>query len=196
MALSDQFTILQKINFDDAYNAFLGLDKRRQMAVGIAAVVLALLLMVLPLSCVSDQLDAERTEYDKYMDKASEFFGILDEYAKLQHRLDQSQEVFSRMGADSLSAIVYNVAGSNGIEKNRIELKSVASSPNDAIQEVGKEVRMRDVSFDQLVTFMDKLAAYDQLPLTIKKVDIKVDPNKRQIMHQVSFTVSTIKPNK
>ena len=44
--------------------------------------ILALLLLFMPLSCVSEQLNAKQEDYDKYMAKASELFGILNEYGK------------------------------------------------------------------------------------------------------------------
>jgi hypothetical protein len=196
LALSDKIPFLQKINFDDLYNAFLGLDRRRQTAFGVAAALGALALLFLPMSCVSEQLGAKQADYDKYVARASEFFGILNEYGKLQKGLDRVQESFSKMGADSLSTVIYNMAEEIGIQKSKVELKSVNLAENEAFQEVGKEVSMRDVQFDELMKFMDKLSSYDQLPLSIKKASIKADPNKRNVMHQVSFTVSTIKPNK
>lgn len=196
MALSDKIPILQKINFDDLYNAFLGLDRRRQVIFGVVAVLLALTALFMPLSCVSEQLGAKQADYDKYVERASEFFGVLNEYGKLQRNLDRVQENFSKMGADSLSTVIYNLAEEIGIQKSKIELKSVNLAANDAFQEVGKEVNMRDVQFDDLLKFMEKLASYDQLPLSIKKATIKADVKKRNVMHQASFTVSTIKPNK
>lgn len=197
MALSDKITILQKINFDDLYNTFLGLDKRRQVLIGAAAGLVLLFLLFLPASCVSQKLNERENEYVEYLDKASEFFGMIAEYEKLQKNFSKVEKSFQNLGSDPLRTVVYKLGEDFGIEASKIQLETLKSTASSEIfQEVGKEVSMRNVQVDVVIKFIEKLENYEEVPLLIKKVNMKADKNDKRLLRQVSFTVSTIRPNK
>lgn len=196
LALFEKITVLQKFNPDDLYNTFLGLDKKRQVGMAVGLLFGVLLLLYLPVSFVSQKLDEKKREFDKYAEKAAEFYGTRNEFNQLQNSFDKIQQNLTKLGTDFLSTTIYNLAEEIDIPKNKIELKSISLAANDTFQEVGKDVQMMNVPYDQLMRFLNRLQNYDMLPLTIKKLSIKPDANKRQIMHQINFTVTTIKPNK
>lgn len=192
----EKLNLGEKLNFDDAYNTFLGLERKQQMAVSIGLVVVLLFLIYLPMSFVASLLGDKEEAYTAYLKKAQEIVALKTRYTERKGRFQKFEQSFSKLGSDSLRTVIYNLAEDNGIEKTSLEMKSVNLSSNEQFSEVGSDVRIRQIELDQALNFIHKLETYDALPLTIKKVLLKADPNDRMMLKEVSFTVSTIKPNK
>ena len=58
-----KYSLLERINFEDLYNAFLGLEQRQQTLIVIGGVVLALLLVFVPISCATSKLGKLQKDY-------------------------------------------------------------------------------------------------------------------------------------
>lgn len=192
----EKLNLGEKLNFDDAYNTFLGLERKQQMAVSIGLVVVLLFLIYLPVSFVAALLGDKEEAYAAYLKKAQEIVALKTRYTERKGRFQKFEQSFSKLGSDSLRTVIYNLAEENDIEKTSLEMKSVNLSSNEQFSEVGSDVRIRQIELDQALNFIHKLETYDALPLTIKKVFLKADSNDRMMLKEVSFTVSTIKPNK
>lgn len=198
MALSDKIPVLQKINLDDVYNVFMGLDKRQQILAAVGAVLVLLLPFFLMILFFSSKLDEQKQTYDSYVTQASELMGVLTDYSHLQKSFDHEEEVLSKLGSDSLGTVLYNQAEEIGIAKSKVTLKTVnmAADPNSKFQEVGKEVTLQNVNLDEVMNLLDHLSKNEDLHLTVKKLTMKPDLNKKYLMHQVAFTITTVKPSK
>lgn len=195
MSLLEKINPVTKLSYDDIYNTFLGLERRQQM---IAVSVLAVLLIVIlfaPITCVTSKLNEKEEEYKEYGGMASELYAVLGEYSALRGDFRKIEESFGKLGGDSLSRVIYSLAEEIGIKKSNVSLKSVNLSTSDLFEEVGKQATIKNALFDQTIRLLDQLVNYKELPLSIKKLAIKVDPQNKQVMKSVTFTVSTIKPN-
>ena len=198
MSILDRFLEWKKFSFDDLYNAFLGMERRSQIYITVGLTLFLLILLLWPVSCVSSRLSAKQTEYEDYIKKATEVYGVLSEYSQIQKRFDQLYQGLNKQGKDVLQTLVYDLAEASGIDIkiHRIEVKTAKLTSNEFYEEIGKEVQMRRVPLDQLLSFLNKLLEYDQLPLAIKKLDMKVEPRQRDVLRDVEFVISTIRVNK
>lgn len=165
------------------------------MAISALSIVFVLILF-LPLSCVSSKLNEKEDEYKKYTEKASELYQVLAEYSVLKNNFSKIEKSISKLGRDSLSGIVYNIAEENGIKKTNVNLKSVSLPSGELFTEIGKQVSIDNITFDQAIRLLDALVKYEELPLNIKKLNIKVDAKNKLIMKTVAFTLTSVQPNK
>ena len=198
MSILDRFLEWKKFSFDDLYNAFLGMERRSQIYITVGLTLFLLILLLWPVSCVSSRLSAKQTEYEDYIKKATEVYGVLSEYSQIQKRFDQLDQGLNKQGKDVLQTLVYDLAEASGIDIkiHRIEVKTAKLTSNEFYEEIGKEVQMRRVPLDQLLSFLNKLLEYDYLPLATQKLDMKVEPRQRDVLRDVEFVISTIRVNK
>lgn len=198
MSILDHFSEWKKFSFDDLYNAFLGMERRSQVYLSIGLALFLLLLLLWPVSCVSSRLSAKQMEYEGYIKKAAEVYGVLSEYSQIQKKFEQLDQGLNKQGKDVLQTLVYDLAEASGIDIkiHRVEVKTAKLTANELYEEVGKEVTMRRVPLDQLLSFLSKLLEYEELPLVMKQLDLKVEPKQRDVLRDVEFVVSTIRVNK
>jgi hypothetical protein len=196
MSLLDKLNLSDKLNFDDLYNTFVGLERRQQIIFVSAASLIVILMLFIPAGCVSSKLNEKQTEYEDYTSMASEFYAVLTEYADLKRGFGDLEKSVSRLGNDSLSKVIYNLSEEMGIKKSSVSLKSISTSSSDLFIEEGKQATIKNIKFDQMVKLIEQLENYSDLPLNIKKLTAKVDPKNKQIMRSLSFSVTTIKPKK
>lgn len=195
MSLLEKINSFTKLSYDDIYNTVLGLERRQQMIAASVLVVLLIVLLFAPITCVTSKLNEKEDEYKEYVGMASELYAVLGEYSALRGDFGKIEESFGKLGSDSLSRVIYSLAEEIGIKKSNVSLKSVSLSSSDLFEEVGKQATIKNALFDQTIRLLDQLVHYKELPLSIKKLAIKVDPQNKQLMKSVTFTVSTVKPN-
>ena len=190
----EQFKNLQKINFDDWYNTFLGMDKRQQALSVFGFVVFFLLVLWVPSHFLTLKISALEENYQSYQKDAQKLKQTLGEYTSLQSALGQSSTAAAE---DNLSALIYNMAEEFGIPQKKVGLKSMGKLPQgDLFEQDGKDIDIKSVPFDQLMRLVNGLESNTKLPVVIKKLNLKVDKKNRQVINQASFTVMTIKAKK
>jgi len=184
--------ISSKLNLDDLYNTYLSFEKKQQVVVGIIAGILLLLVLFVPVSCVSSKLNEKEEVYTKYAKKASQLFGVLNEIKELETSIGNIK-AGSKLGSDPLKKVLYTVTDDIGIERQKIVPKtSNIPSTDKLFAEIGKDVEIKNVLFSQTIELLDKLVHNDDLPVNLKKLKIKVDQKNKQVMKSVSFTMTTI----
>ena len=127
---------------------------------------------------------------------ASELYGVLDQYKGLKANFDSVKKSSAKLGGDPLKGIVYNITDEVEVERPRVTLKTVNSLEGELFTEIAKAVTIKNIRFDQSINLLDKLTHYEKIPVRITKLNIKVEPKDRQNMRSLSFTVSTMRPNK
>lgn len=196
MGLLEKFGLQDKLNLDDLYNTFLSLEKKQQMAAGIGIAVALIVLMVLPVTCVSSKLSEREEEYNSYLDKAAEFNGIVQQYSMLKANLDDVKKQLDKLGIDPLKGVLYNATDAIGIDRRTVTPKKIPDLAGDLFTEEGKDVQIQNIRFDQMVKLLDRLINNDQLPVTIRKMTAKADSKDKQMIKTLSFTMTTMIPNK
>lgn len=196
MSFFEKFSKLKRFNFDDIYNSFLSLDKRGQILSGIGFVLIILLILLLPASCVSSKLSSKEGEYNDYLNKASQVYGYLLQYSRLQKNFEKAGQDLSKSGKDALQTIVYNLAEEVGININRVSVKSYKSTPKENYEEITIEVSVSSVLLDEMLKLIDKLTHYDKLPLKLLKVVLNVDNREKNTLRKSDLVISTIRLSK
>lgn len=193
MALTDKI----RFNYDDIYNAVLGLERRQQVllltGVGLVAVTLIFLAIYIFMGTISES----REDYEGHLDSAALLLGRAIEFDELQKSYGQVGESTSKLGADPLNTAIYGLAEELGFKDNVASVTTVAVAPSTSqFQEVSKSVMLKNVTLEKLIQFLDKLTRYDQLPMSIKKLNLRPDVSRKTVIHQATMTVSTYVPAK
>lgn len=192
MTLLDRLKNIRKINFDDLYYSFLGLEKKQQTYVVIGLIGVFLILLWLPTRFFSNMLLEKEQSYLKYKKDAERLNQMMTEYTTLQKALN---ETASGTG-DNLSELIYGRAESMGIPKKKISLKTLKLPAGELITQEGKDVEVNKVPFDQFMKFIHDIQMTKRFPIAINKLVIKIDRLNRQVVNQASFSVVTIKARK
>lgn len=187
---------LSRVNLDDLYNDFLGLEKNQQILVVSGIGLVLLLLLFLPINCVSSKINEKEDRYHRYAKMASEFYAIQEEYSRLKKSFDQVKNQASRLGTDPLKRVLYDLTDGIGIERSKIEPKTMSPVVGELFTEIGKEVTIENVRFDQVITLLGELVNFKDLPIHIKSLQIKADKNNKQLMNKVKFTITTMRPSR
>lgn len=196
MSLLDKLGIQDKLNFDDLYNKFLGLARNQQIAVSVGIAIVILVVLLLPVSCVSTKLGEREEEYKDYVKKAAQFYGVLGEYKKLTEDFDVIKTRTAKLGKDPLTAILYKVADAVELKKSDLTAKTEGEIKSELFTEFPKKVEVKNARFDQVIRMLDLLANNEELPVKIKQLDMEANPKDKQFMKKVSFTASVVEPNK
>ncbi len=192
MALTDKISSLSKLSFDDLYNSFLSLEKKQQVGTVAVLAVLILILLFLPVSCVGSKLSEKKNAYLEHAKTVADFYRVADEYQKIKGRFDSLKNSETELGGDPLKTVLYQVADELQIERQRVTPKTVSPVEGDLFIEVGKEVSVRNIRFDQAIQFLSKLIQNTDLPLKVKKLDMQVDAKNRQTIRTMTFTLTTL----
>jgi len=195
MSILDKIDLKNKLNFDDWYNTFLGLDRQQQILVSIGLGIALIILLSLPISCVSSKLGEKESEYRNYEEMVSEFYGIQNEYTQLRTSFEQLRRQSQTLGTDSLKTILYNVTDELGIDRRKVTPKTMNPVAGDIFTEMIKDVTIKNIRFDQCIKLLGKLVENPDIPITIKKVDIKADKQNKQMINTMTFTMATLKLN-
>lgn len=193
MALADKI----RFNYDDVYNAVLGLERRQQILLlsGLSAVVLFLAIVVIYF--FSGTISESRHDFEKHLDSAALLLGRAIEFDELQKSYGQIGEASSKLGPDPLNTAIYGLAEELGVKDNVESVTTVAVPPSTSqFQEVSKSVTLKNVPLDKLIHFLDKLTNHSELPMLVKKLNLKPDVSRKTVIHQATMTVSTYMPAK
>lgn len=183
-----------KLNFDDIHNIYLSLEKKQQLIVTASLIFLLLLVIFIPLSCVSANLSSKKQDYEDHVQKASELLGILAEIKRFELSFSDIK-TNKELGSDPIKKVLYTVTDEIGIDRQMVvDKKANIPSSDKAFTEVGKDVELKNILFSQTIDLLHKLLNNAELPLNIKKLQIKVDPKNKQVMKTVSMTITTIEP--
>lgn len=196
MSITEKIKSLSKINFDDLYNDFLGLERNQQIMAVAGIALVALVILFIPISCVSSKISEKEDQYLKFSKMASEFYGIQQQYTDLKKSFDQIKKASSILGVDPLKRVLYNITDEIGIDRSRIDDKTSSPIKGELFTTVGKDVTIKNIRFDQVVDLLSQLVNFKDVPITIKTLKIKTDKKDRQVMREIKLSISTIRPNR
>jgi len=196
VSITEKIKSLSKINFDDLYNDFLGLERNQQIMAVAGIALVALVILFIPISCVSSKISEKEDQYLKFSKMASEFYGIQQQYTDLKKSFDQIKKASSILGVDPLKRVLYNITDEIGIDRSRIDDKTSSPIKGELFTTVGKDVTIKNIRFDQVVDLLSQLVNFKDVPITIKTLKIKTDKKDRQVMREIKLSISTIRPNR
>ncbi|MCP5464605.1 MAG: type II secretion system protein M [Deltaproteobacteria bacterium] len=194
MSLLDKIDIRDRLNVDDLYNTFLGFDRRQQTLVSIGVVFVVLLLLFLPLSCVNSALNEQQQSYEEELQRASELYGLLNQYESVQSKIAKLKKDSSSLGSDPLKQVIYEIADQVGIERRAISPSTIPPKNGEFFSELTKEVKIKNIRFDHLMNFLNGLVRFDKIPVSVRVLTMEADPRRKGYMRSVSLTLVTVRP--
>lgn len=191
-----KYGLLGRLNIEDLYNAFLGLEQRQQvLAVG-GAVLMLLALIIVPVTCATSKLGDLESEYDKNKKEWDSFMGRIGTYQAGKEALAQKRDQIGRGGlSGSLTTIVETLARESEIGDKIERLKpATGDSSSEYFDEEGVDVVLSGVSLSQAVSFLYKVENY-QPPLRLKNLQLKTRYGKRNEL-TATMRIMTLKLKK
>ena len=187
-----KYSFLGRINFEDLYNAFLNLDQRRQiLAVGVGVLVI-LMVVFLPITCATSKLSGLENDFEKGKKISDSLMGKIASYQQAKGELDSLKEKFAGSAGGSLTTAVESLANETGIGDKIERLKPTQLGSTDFFDEEGVDAVVSKVTLEQTTDFLSKVENYAQLPMRIKKLQIKPRYGSRDEM-TVTLTISTLR---
>ncbi len=187
-----KYSLIGRINFEDLYNAFLGLEQRQQTILVLGSIVLLIIFIVMPVTCASSKLGKLQGDYDKSLKEAGDLVGKIGAYQEAKASLDGLKKQYNSNKAASLTTVMEAIANENGIGPNVDKLKPINLESTDYYDELGVDASLTKVSLDQVLSYLYKIENNQDVPLRVKKLQIKPSYQNRSMLN-VTLQVSTIK---
>jgi type II secretory pathway component PulM len=166
--------------------------REKILVIGAAvAVVLALLytLVIDPMLAASTRLDRQIRKGEQDL-KA--LYTYRRDYQQQKQILDSIDAQLRRQKSFALFSRLEEVARNTGTRNKIDSMKPTTSSPSEAFNEESVEVRMEDVTLEELKQYLYQLEQSPQF-VKVKRLYIKPRLNDRQRL-SVTFRVSTFTP--
>lgn len=190
MAMFGKGSLKEKLNVEELYNHFLGLDsQQRTFAIAGIAVVL-LLLIIIPITCASSKLSQKEKKILNHSKNMDELVDHLAEYQSVQNKLKQIEAQWAGRSKISISSTLESLSAQSGLDKNIDSIKEQPPSTGDLLVENAADVRLSRVGLSQLLDYLYKVETYQQGALKITKIQLKPRYDNRQLF-DVSFTVTS-----
>lgn len=190
MALKAGSINLDRLKIQNLYNTYLGLQPREQTIALIAAGIILVLVVILPVMAASGKIDKLGKAID---DGNSQLKNITREIDDLNDAKVQLKDVESTLagGFDaSLSTTLETLAGKAGIKDRIDSLKEKPAAPSDLFDEASVDGRLKKVTLNELVDYLYSIEEDPEKLLRLKRLQIKPRyDNKKEF--DVSFQVST-----
>lgn len=186
-------SILSRIPWEEAYISFLALEQKKQLMVGASALLVLLLIILVPISCASRRLGKMENEYLNSQKNLVRLAQQVQAYTDLKGSAQALDASIKRNKNASLSTVLEGLANDVGIGKNINSLKPRKISSNDAYEEQGLDVQLREVSLQNITDYLQKIESSPRLRMKVSKVQIKPKTTNRSML-DVTFQVSTLIP--
>ena len=119
----------------------------------------------------------------------------INDYQASRKRLEEIQKQLSAGGGQSLTTVLETLANEEGIGGSIEKLKPVNMGTSDYFDEVGVDAAIGKVSLDQVVNYLSRIEAHPDIPMKVKKLQIKPRYGGRSQL-SVTFQVSTVQIKK
>ena len=191
MAGSSKYSLKERLNVEELYNVFLGLDSRQQIIALVGTGIFLLLLIFIPISCASSKISKKEKNVLNHQKNMEDLQTKLREYQDLIGRQKAIEGSWSGKGKVAISTTLESLSAQSGIDKNIDSIKeNPATASSDILDEQSASVRVSRVSLQQALDYLYKIETFPQAGFKVKKLQIKPRYDNRQLF-DVSFDVST-----
>lgn len=190
MAIFGKGSLKEKLNVEELYSHFLGLDSQQRNAAIAGIVVVLLLLIIIPITCASSKLSQKEKKILNHSKNMDDLVSDLSEYQTVQNKMKQMESQWAARSKISLSSTLESLSAQSGLDKNIDSIKEQPPSAGDLLVENSADVRLSRVGLSQLLDYLYKVETYQQGALKVTKIQLKPRYDNRQLF-DVSFTVTT-----
>lgn len=190
MAMFGKGSFKDKLNVEELYNHFLGLDSQQRNIAIVGIAVVLLLLIIVPITCASSKLSQKEKKILNHSKNMDDLVSDLAEYQTVQNKMKQMESQWAARSKISLSSTLESLSAQSGLDKNIDSIKEQPPSAGDLLIENAADVRLSRVGLSQLLDYLYKVESFQQGALKIGKIQLKPRYDNRQLF-DVSFTVTT-----
>ena len=185
-------SLKERLNLEEIYNQFLGLDPQQRILAVVGLAVVLLLIIIVPISCASSKLSKLEKNVTSHQKNMDDLMGKLKEYQSLQNRMKAVEAQWASRSNVSLSTTLENLSAQSGLDKNIDSIKEQppAGSDKDILEEHVAAVRVSRAPLTQAMDYLYKIESLPNAGLKIKKLQMKPRYDNRQLF-DLSFEVST-----
>jgi hypothetical protein len=170
MAIKEQYNSFSSFRFSKLYNIFMGLSLRNQMIGAGIGVFLVILLIIFPLSIVSGKIDSLKEGIASTQNKIQDVLNKVGEYERVKQEAAMMEKKFGALA--SMTSKIESLARDQGLEENIEVLKEKNTLPRDRIIEVPIELKMRNITLEQLVDLVYEIENQELGLMRVKKLKL------------------------
>ena len=187
-----KLSLKERLNVEEIYNQFLGLDPNQRILALVGTAIVLLLIIIIPISCASSKiskLERNVINHEKNMD---DLVSKLKEYQSLQNRVKAVEGQWAGRSRVSLSTTLESLSAQSGLDKNIDAIKEQPPSmgEKDILEEHVAAVRVSRAPLAQAIDYLYKIESFPNAGLKVKKLQMKPRYDNRQLF-DLSFEVST-----
>ncbi len=190
MALNLGRFSISSLKLDTLYNVYLGMNPREQTIALVAAIVVVLLVLILPVTVASSRISKLEDDANRGRGQIREVMRAIEGYDEKKVELEQLQKMVGGGFDSSISTTLETLAEKNEIKDKIDSLKERAAAPSEIFDEASVDVRLKKVTLQQLITYLHAIENNPNTLLRLKKLSIKSRFDNKQELN-TSFTVST-----
>jgi general secretion pathway protein M len=160
------------------------------MGAGVAILLALLFTMVIdPMLAYSARLDKQIVAAQREL---QDVYTLQQEYQRQKSVIDRINAQLKRQKSFSVFSRLEELAKQTDTRNKILYIKPTVSRPNDAYEEESVEIKMEDVTLEQLIKYLFQIENSPQF-MKIKSLYIKPHLDNRQLL-SVIFRVSTFTP--
>lgn len=191
MAKSGKYSLKERINIQEWYQAFLGLGPREQIMAGVGIGVVLLLIIIIPISCASSRLGKLQRQITNHEKNVTKVIDKIGQYKAVQARMKQIEGSIQPKSQVQLTTRLESLATQSGIGSNIDSLKEKLGTPGEDFEEIVVSVRMSKLSLSQVLEFLFGIENQKDLNLKINRMQVRPRYDNRQ-QFDVNFEVTTL----
>ncbi len=190
MALKAGSLSLDRLKIQNLYNAYLGMQPREQTVALIAAGIILVLVVVLPVMVASGRINKLQRSIEDGNTQLKNITREIDDLNESRAQLKQVEGTLAGGFDASISTTLETLAGKAGIKDRIDSLKEKPAAPSDLFDEASVDVRLKKVTLAELLDYLYSIEQNPERLLRLKRLEIKPRyDNKKEF--DVSFQVST-----
>jgi len=191
MAKSGKYSLKERLNLEELYQAFLGLGPREQIIAGVGVGLVLLFFIVFPITCASSKLGKMEKQISDHEKNVHKVTTKISEFKTAQKRMSEVENSIRPKGDVQLTTRLETLANQSGIGAKIDSLKPKQGTPGEEFEEIVVSVRMSKLSLSQAIEFFYGIESQKDLKLKIDRMQLKPRYDNRQ-QFDVNFEVSTL----
>lgn len=181
---------IKQLSLENLYNAYFGMSPREQTAALVAAAIVIVLVVVLPIWGASSRIGRLEQDFAQGKKQFRDVIKAVDSYNARRAELEGLQKMMSSGFDAAPLTTITSIASRDNITD--IEQSPKNTAPSDIIEESAVDVRIKRIRLDPLIKFLYAIENDPEKLLRIKTLKIETRFDNKQDL-QTNFTVSTFK---
>lgn len=179
-----------RLKIQNLYNAYLGMTPREQTMALVAAAVVLVLVVVLPVMVATGKIKKLERSIGEGNDQIRTIAREIDDLNLERARLNDVETSLAGGFDASISTTLETLAGKAGIKDRIDSLKEKPAAPSDLFDEASVDVRLKKVTLNEVIDYLYSIEQNPERLLRLKRLELKPRyDNKKEF--DVSFQVST-----